>query len=53
MALTAAEKMRRRREKLVAAHLCSRCGARKRWKALSVCRPCNEEAKERVRASRS
>lgn len=52
MALSSAEKMRRRRERLAQAGLCVRCGQRKTWRDLTVCKPCNEGAKERVRRSR-
>jgi hypothetical protein len=50
---TAAERMKRRREKLRAAGKCTVCGKRKAAKGLTVCKICNAEAYERVKASRA
>lgn len=52
MALTPAEKMHARRQRLAAAGICTRCGNRKAAHGITLCRPCNEGAKERVRSSR-
>lgn len=52
MALTPAEKMRRRRAKLKGEGRCQKCGHRK-GPRISVCRSCNEYAKSKVRESRS
>jgi hypothetical protein len=51
MALTPAEKMKARRERLKAAGLCTRCGKRKATKG-TQCKKCNDDAKKRVEESR-
>lgn len=52
MGLTSAEKMRAMRERARAKGQCPVCCKRKPWKTLTVCRKCNNAAKERVKASR-
>jgi hypothetical protein len=51
-AQTGAERTRAWRERLRAEGICTVCGKRKARKGKATCGPCNESAKERVKASR-
>lgn len=52
MALTPAEKQQRYRERQAAKGKCTRC-PRKAAPELTVCKKCNEAAKQRVKESRA
>ena len=53
VAMTSAERKAKQRAAAVAAGRCIVCCRRKAMPKKTVCRPCNEEAKARVRESRS
>lgn len=52
-AMTAAERKAKQRARAKKAGLCIVCCQRKRSRGKTVCAPCNESAKQRVKASRA